>query len=312
MSSDCPSHQVELVQSAEAVSSAATLGSRFDETLGATVGLAPADGHKCERCWNYCPSVGASATYAGVCERCDSALTIMGFPPVQTVSAPPAAEAPAAAAAAAAKAPAEAAPTAAAGEALVGAKAAPMLFSWLSASAIVAKAGLSPANANLLTPAALAAKAGIVVKTSVSEESASAAPAVEPAAAPHAQEVAVHAPARQSPSELAAEEAEAAALDAEAAADEAEAAAAAAEAAAASVPTQRVKDVVKVSSSASSASSVVSPTLTQARTRAETSASKASKARSLAQKKRAAAKTAREAFESAKHAAAVAASALGA
>ena len=96
MSSDCPSHQVELVQSAEAVSSAATLGSRFDETLGATVGLAPADGHKCERCWNYCPSVGASATYAGVCERCDSALTIMGFPPVQTVSAPPAAEAPAA------------------------------------------------------------------------------------------------------------------------------------------------------------------------------------------------------------------------
>jgi len=305
MSSDCPSHQVELVQSAEAVSSAATLGSRFDETLGATVGLAPADGHKCERCWNYCPSVGASATYAGVCERCDSALTIMGFPPVQTVSAPPAAEAPAAAPAAAAKAPAEAAPTAAAGEALVGAKAAPVLFSWLSASAIVAKAGLSPTNANLLTPAALAAKAGIVVKTSVSEELPAAAPAVEPAAAPHAQEVAVHAPAKQSPSELAAEEAEAAALDAEAAADEAEAAAAAAEAAAASVPTQRVKDV-KVSTA------VVSPTLTQARTRAETSASKASKARSLAQKKRAAAKTAREAFESAKHAAAVAASALGA
>jgi len=74
--------QVELVQSDEAVSMGATLGSRYDETLAATVGLAPADGVKCERCWNYCTSVGASSAYAGVCERCDAALSRMSFPPV--------------------------------------------------------------------------------------------------------------------------------------------------------------------------------------------------------------------------------------
>lgn len=92
--------KVELADSAEAVTAASSLGSRTDATLQATVGLAPAAGLKCERCWNYCPSVGSSEAYAGVCERCDAALEAMAFPPVAISEVAPAeAEAEAAAAA---------------------------------------------------------------------------------------------------------------------------------------------------------------------------------------------------------------------
>jgi len=42
------------------------------KTVGITV--APADGTKCERCWNYSTRVGESARYPTVCERCVAAL----------------------------------------------------------------------------------------------------------------------------------------------------------------------------------------------------------------------------------------------
>ena len=48
----------------------------------ATVGVAPAEGVKCARCWHYSTTVGQSPTYAGVCDRCHAALAAMSFPPV--------------------------------------------------------------------------------------------------------------------------------------------------------------------------------------------------------------------------------------
>jgi len=40
----------------------------------ATVAIAPADGNKCERCWNYSTHVGEDQTYPTVCERCSAVL----------------------------------------------------------------------------------------------------------------------------------------------------------------------------------------------------------------------------------------------
>jgi isoleucyl-tRNA synthetase len=53
--------QVELVQGDEGVS-------------GVTVQVLPAEGKKCERCWNYSTRVGESERYPEVCERCLAAL----------------------------------------------------------------------------------------------------------------------------------------------------------------------------------------------------------------------------------------------
>jgi isoleucyl-tRNA synthetase len=39
------------------------------------LGIARADGAKCERCWNYSTRVGESADYPTVCERCIAALS---------------------------------------------------------------------------------------------------------------------------------------------------------------------------------------------------------------------------------------------
>ncbi|HEV2884425.1 MAG TPA: isoleucine--tRNA ligase [Pyrinomonadaceae bacterium] len=41
---------------------------------GVVVTVVPADGQKCERCWNYSTQVGASLRYPNVCERCVAAL----------------------------------------------------------------------------------------------------------------------------------------------------------------------------------------------------------------------------------------------
>jgi isoleucyl-tRNA synthetase len=41
---------------------------------GVVVKVLPAEGQKCERCWNYSPRVGESSRYATVCERCVDAL----------------------------------------------------------------------------------------------------------------------------------------------------------------------------------------------------------------------------------------------
>ena len=43
-------------------------------TAGVTVKVFPAEGKKCERCWNYSMRVGESARYSNICERCVTAL----------------------------------------------------------------------------------------------------------------------------------------------------------------------------------------------------------------------------------------------
>jgi len=76
---------VEVVGSAEAVgASDDLLASATDDSLKVTLGIARADGVKCERCWCYSTDVDVSedATYYGVCKRCDTALSSMGFPAV--------------------------------------------------------------------------------------------------------------------------------------------------------------------------------------------------------------------------------------
>jgi isoleucyl-tRNA synthetase len=40
----------------------------------------PADGTKCERCWNYSVHVGESQKWPTVCERCVAALEAIGAP----------------------------------------------------------------------------------------------------------------------------------------------------------------------------------------------------------------------------------------
>ena len=48
---------------------------RSDEgATGVVVKVLPAEGAKCERCWNYSTHVGESARYPEVCERCVKAL----------------------------------------------------------------------------------------------------------------------------------------------------------------------------------------------------------------------------------------------
>ncbi len=44
----------------------------------------PADGTKCERCWNYSVHVGEDRRWPSVCERCSSALDEMGAPPEES------------------------------------------------------------------------------------------------------------------------------------------------------------------------------------------------------------------------------------
>jgi isoleucyl-tRNA synthetase len=41
----------------------------------------PAPGSKCERCWNYLPSVGEDARYPTVCARCSKVLETIGYTP---------------------------------------------------------------------------------------------------------------------------------------------------------------------------------------------------------------------------------------
>jgi isoleucyl-tRNA synthetase len=48
---------------------------RLDEGAdGFVVKVLPAEGEKCERCWNYSTRVGESNRYPNVCERCVAAL----------------------------------------------------------------------------------------------------------------------------------------------------------------------------------------------------------------------------------------------
>jgi isoleucyl-tRNA synthetase len=51
------------------------------------VSTLPADGAKCERCWNYSVHTGEDLRWPTVCERCSSALEQIGFPPLEDGSA---------------------------------------------------------------------------------------------------------------------------------------------------------------------------------------------------------------------------------
>ncbi|ERN42331.1 isoleucyl-tRNA synthetase [Rubidibacter lacunae KORDI 51-2] len=62
--------QVELLDAPDAIA-AAEFNSTTDLAAIAVVG---ADGKKCDRCWNYSPSVGKSAAHPAICDRCEAAL----------------------------------------------------------------------------------------------------------------------------------------------------------------------------------------------------------------------------------------------
>ena len=70
-----------------------TLASLTDATAQCTIGIAPADGAKCDRCWKFYPGLSSGGSYPGTCERCATVLTKMKFPPVELTPATPEAEA---------------------------------------------------------------------------------------------------------------------------------------------------------------------------------------------------------------------------
>ena len=47
---------------------------RSEKIPGFSVEILPADGTKCERCWNYTTDVGGDADYPGTCARCARAV----------------------------------------------------------------------------------------------------------------------------------------------------------------------------------------------------------------------------------------------
>jgi isoleucyl-tRNA synthetase len=59
--------------------SQAEVGASASNELRATT--LPADGTKCERCWNYSVHVGEDSRWPTVCDRCAAALSEMAFPP---------------------------------------------------------------------------------------------------------------------------------------------------------------------------------------------------------------------------------------
>jgi len=62
--------QVELLDAPDAARSAQFTS----ETDLATLGVVAADGEKCDRCWNYSPTVGQSHKHPTLCARCEAAL----------------------------------------------------------------------------------------------------------------------------------------------------------------------------------------------------------------------------------------------
>jgi len=74
--------QVQLVESPGAVEKAsACVVAAAESDSGCTVGVAPAQGTKCERCWNFCDSVGADDRHPTICHRCVDAVDKMGMEP---------------------------------------------------------------------------------------------------------------------------------------------------------------------------------------------------------------------------------------
>ncbi|MFM7572848.1 MAG: class I tRNA ligase family protein, partial [Snowella sp.] len=64
------SSQVDLLDSPETIQSVEFKSE--SETL--TVGIIKADGHKCDRCWNYSDTVGTFKDDPTICDRCEAAL----------------------------------------------------------------------------------------------------------------------------------------------------------------------------------------------------------------------------------------------
>ena len=63
--------QVEVLDSTEEIEKAEYKSISDD----ISVGIFKADGHKCDRCWNYSSYVGKSREHPTICERCESALS---------------------------------------------------------------------------------------------------------------------------------------------------------------------------------------------------------------------------------------------
>jgi isoleucyl-tRNA synthetase len=65
--------------------------SQVEVVPGTGIGLVattlPAEGKKCERCWNYSVHVGEDRRWPTVCERCSAALEQIGFPPQESTPA---------------------------------------------------------------------------------------------------------------------------------------------------------------------------------------------------------------------------------
>ena len=49
---------------------------------GLQIAMLPADGAKCERCWNFMTTIGVDPRWPTVCDRCAAALDQMGVPPI--------------------------------------------------------------------------------------------------------------------------------------------------------------------------------------------------------------------------------------
>ena len=62
--------QVELSDSLDQISAAKYQA----EVDGLTIGVAKAEGEKCDRCWNYSTHVGESSEHPTICDRCVAAL----------------------------------------------------------------------------------------------------------------------------------------------------------------------------------------------------------------------------------------------
>ena len=86
--------QVELLDTADEVKAKSLHSLTRVEAPAVTVGVAAADGVKCERCWHYHEDLFSSDKYPGVCPRCADALLQMEFPAVDVsevyTEAPPA------------------------------------------------------------------------------------------------------------------------------------------------------------------------------------------------------------------------------
>jgi isoleucyl-tRNA synthetase len=60
-----------------AADTGAVTGATYQDADGSTVGIsvARADGTRCDRCWRYVPVVSSEAHHAGLCPRCEQAVT---------------------------------------------------------------------------------------------------------------------------------------------------------------------------------------------------------------------------------------------